>query len=133
MVKFPAQFFWYALSGVAGFIVDSTVLYLLKDIMGLYAARLVSFLCAVLSTWLFNRAITFRNRNSGHSKGKEFGFYLALMMIGGSINYGVYAFMIARYAVIALYPVFGVAAGSLAGMTVNLVTSRFLLFRFRQK
>ena len=55
------------------------------------------------------------------------------MMIGGSINYGVYAFMIARYAVIALYPVFGVAAGSLAGMTVNLVTSRFLLFRFRQE
>ena len=133
MVKFSAQFFWYALSGVAGFIVDSSVLYLLKDIMGLYAARLVSFLCAAFSTWMFNRAITFRNRNSGHSKDNEFGFYLALMMIGGGINYGVYAFMIARYAVIALYPVFGVAAGSLAGMTVNLVTSRFLLFRFRQE
>ena len=133
MVKFPTQFFWYALSGVAGFIVDSTVLYLLKDIMGLYAARLVSFLCAAFSTWLFNRAITFRNRHSGHSKGKEFSMYLALMMIGGSINYGVYAFMVARYSMIALYPDFGVAAGSLAGMTINLLTSRFLLFRFSQE
>ncbi len=130
MVKFPAQLFWYALSGVAGFVVDSTVLYLLKDMMGLYAARLVSFLCAAFSTWLINRAITFRNRKSGHSKGKEFSLYLALMSIGGCVNYSVYALMIARYSMIALYPVFGVAAGSLAGMTVNLLTSRYLLFRF---
>ena len=133
MVKFPAQFFWYALSGVAGFIVDSAVLYLLKDIMGLYAARLVSFLCAAFATWLFNRAITFRTRNSGHSKVKEFSLYLALMSIGGCVNYSVYAFLIARYSMIALYPVFGVAAGSLAGMTINLFTSRFLLFRFGQE
>ncbi len=133
MVKFRAQFFWFALSGVAGFIVDSAVLYLFKDIMGLYAARLVSFLCAAFSTWLINRTITFRNQNSGHSKVKEFGLYLALMSIGGGINYGVYALMIARYSMIALYPVFGVAAGSLAGMTVNLFTSRFFLFRFRQE
>ena len=88
---------------------------------------------SVYSTWLFNRAITFRTRNSGHSKVKEFSLYLALMSIGGCVNYSVYAFLIARYSMIALYPVFGVAAGSLAGMTINLFTSRFLLFRFGQE
>jgi putative flippase GtrA len=131
-VNFSIQLFWFGISGVTGFIVDSGVLYLLKGSLGPYVARLVSFLCAAFSTWLFNRAITFRNRKSGHSTAREFGIYLALMMIGGSVNYGVYALLISRYAFIAHAPVYGVAAGSVAGMTINLLTSRFILYRFQQ-
>lgn len=131
-LNLSSQFFWFAFSGVAGFIVDSAVLYLLKGSMGLYAGRLVSFLAAVFATWLFNRTITFREQNSGHSKAKEFGIYLALMTIGGTINIAVYSFLVDSYSIIASHPVIGVAAGSLAGMTVNLLTSRFILFRFQK-
>lgn len=131
-MKFSLQFFWFGVSGAVGFVVDVTVLYLLKGSLGLYGARLVSFLCAVFLTWLFNRAITFRNRKSGHSVVKEFCIYLTLMLIGGFVNYALYALLISKYSIIAIYPFYGVAAGSIAGMIINLCTSRFILFRFRE-
>lgn len=131
-MNFSIQLFWFGISGVTGFIVDSGVLYILKGSLGPYVARIISFLSAAFATWLFNRAITFRSRKSGHSTAREFGIYLSLMLIGGSVNYGVYALLIARYALIAQYPVIGVAAGSLAGMTINLLTSRFILYRHQQ-
>ena len=128
-----AGFFWFGVAGVIGFLVDVGVLYLLKGALGLYGARVLSFFCAAFSTWLFNRAVTFRGRRSGHSKGKEFGIYLALMTIGGSVNYGVFALLVSRLDLVAQHPAIGVAAGSLAGMVVNLVTSRFMLFRHREE
>ncbi len=129
---FISRFFWFGISGIIGFIVDTGILYLLKGSLGLYGARAVSFFSAVLATWIFNRSITFRNRKSGHSKTREFGIYIALMLAGGSINYAVYAFMIASSALAARQPVLGVACGSIAGMTINLLTSRFLLYRHNQ-
>lgn len=126
-----AGFFWFAMAGVIGFLVDVGVLYLLKGLFGVYVARVISFLSAAFSTWLFNRTVTFRGRSSGHSKAREFGLYLALMTIGGSVNYGTFALLIARMPMVAQHPVIGVAAGSIAGMAVNLLTSRFLLFRHK--
>lgn len=133
MGQAAAGLFWFGMAGLIGFLVDTGVLYLLKEAFGLYLARVGSFLCAVVSTWLFNRAITFRGRRSGHSKTREFGLYLALMTIGGSVNYGVFAILVSSSPLVASRPVLGVAAGSLGGMAVNLLTSRFLLFRFRQE
>ncbi len=132
-MSFSRQFFFFGISGVAGFIVDSTVLYLSKALLGLYIARLLSFSCAVLSTWFFNRAITFRTRTSGHSRLREFCIYFGLMLAGGVVNYTLYALLVTAYPFIASHPVLGVAAGSVAGMGVNLLTSRFLLFRFQRK
>lgn len=129
-MSFPLQFFWFGVSGVAGFIVDAAVLHSLKGSLGLYGARLVSFVCAVFATWIVNRVITFKTRRSGYSAGKEFFLYVGLMLAGGFVNYAVYAMLIAKYSVVAMYPVWGVAAGSLVGMVINLCTSRFLLFRF---
>jgi putative flippase GtrA len=131
LAEAAAGFFWFAIAGVIGFLVDVGVLYLLKGALGVYGARVLSFLCAAFSTWLFNRAVTFRGRKSGHSRAREFGLYLALMTIGGSVNYGVFALLISRVALVSQQPAIGVAAGSLAGMAVNLLTSRFLLFRHR--
>ena len=128
-MNFLLQFFWFSVSGVLALLVDMTVLYLLKSSLGLYIARVFSFLCAVLTTWLFNRTITFRKYQSGYPLKKEFGMYLGLMIIGGVFNYGVYALLITQYAFIATYPALGVAAGSIAGMLVNLCTAKFVLFR----
>ncbi|NTU68066.1 MAG: GtrA family protein [Chlorobiaceae bacterium] len=128
-----AGLFWFAIAGFIGFLVDVGVLYLLKGSLGVYGARVASFLCAAFSTWLFNRAVTFRSRRSGHSAAKELGIYLALMAVGGSVNYGVFALLVSKVLLAARHPELGVAAGSIAGMGVNLLTSRFLLFRFRHE
>ncbi len=127
-----SDLFWFGVSGLIGFLVDTGVLYLFKAALGVYMARVLSFLCAAATTWFFNRTVTFRDRRSAHSAPREFGIYLALMLGGGSVNYGVYALLVSRELLVARYPVLGVAAGSLAGMAVNLLTSRFLLFRHRR-
>ena len=128
-MRFFREFVLFGVSGVLGFVADSAVLYLLKGYMGLFAARAVSFLAAVLVTWIFNRAITFSHRRSGLKKAHEFTAYLLLMLAGGSVNYGLYAWLVVTYDLAARHPVIAVAAGSLGGMLVNLATSRWLLFQ----
>ena len=131
-MRIVRQVLLFGISGVIGFAVDTVILYLLKDSFGLYLARLFSFLFAVAATWIFNRTITFRTQQSGHSKKMEFGIYLSLMMAGGTVNYATYAFLVAEYLTVASYPIIGIAVGSIAGMTINLVTSRFFLYRLRK-
>ena len=123
------QFLLFAVSGTLGFLVDSLTLYLLKGALGLYLARAVSFLAAVFFTWLFNRSLTFRSQRSGYSRTSEFGVYLALMSAGGSVNYLVYTLLVYYFPVVYAEPVLGVAAGSLAGLSVNWITSKYFLFR----
>lgn len=124
------QLFWFSASGLAGFLVDTLVLYLLLNLHGPYVARLFSFLSAVVTTWLINKKFTFKNRTSGQSAGHEFFFYLCLMLLGGGVNYGLYALLISQYHFVNTYPIIGVAAGSLAGMLINFITSKTILYRF---
>lgn len=120
----------FGFSGLVGFLVDAAVLYLLKDICGVYYGRICSFFCAVLCTWLINRHATFRDRRSGLSKVNELSRYAALMLGGGLVNYSIYALLVSQFDVLRDYLFIAVAAGSLAGMAVNLISSRFLLYRF---
>lgn len=125
------RFLWFALSGVIGFVVDSGVLYATKETLGLLIARAASFMCAVLATWIVNRCVTFRDRSAGVGLLREFLTYLGLMLFGGILNYAVYAWLVLNVVVAHEYPVLGVAAGSIAGMLMNLVTSRYVLYRHR--
>lgn len=123
----------FGIAGVIGFLVDTAVLYLLKDRFGLYLARALSFVCAAFATWVVNRNLTFRGRHSGLSARTEFTRYLVLMLGGGFVNYGVYVALVSQSLFVMEHPVIGVAAGSLAGMAINLVSSRWLIYRFASK
>lgn len=123
------ELFSFGLAGTAGFLIDSAVLYALKGAMGLYLARAVSFLCAVLGTWLINRNLTFQHRSSQLSLGQEFIRYLTMMLLGGAVNYLAYALSIHYLPTVRDYPILGVALGSLAGMVVNYLQMKLLLFK----
>lgn len=125
----PRTILAFGAVGTLGFMVDTAALYLLRGLLGLYVARLVSFLCAAAVTWLLNRHLTFARRRSSYAASTEMAVYILLMMVGGMVNYGLYAWLVTASPTVAEAPVLGVAAGSLAGMAVNLTTSRFLLFR----
>jgi putative flippase GtrA len=129
-MKITLQIFWFGVAGILGFVTDTVVLYILKDFFGLYVARLVSFLFAVNVTWLFNRFATFRTRRSNRPAMMELLIYFCLMLIGGIANYSVYAVLVYKNAQVSMYPVLGVAVGSLAGMSVNFILSRSVLFKF---
>lgn len=123
------QLFWFSVSGLIGFLVDTLILYILLAQFGPYVARLFSFLSAVITTWQINKKLTFNNKTSGLSTWHEFFFYLCLMLFGGSFNYGTYAILISQYDLINAHPIIGVAAGSLMGLLINFFTSKTILYR----
>lgn len=110
---------------------DVAVLYATLPVLGLYAGRLASYTSAVAATWWLNRHTTFSDMGSGKSKIREFGIYYLLMSFGGAVNYGCYSLMVSKLFTPGVEPFLGVAIGSLAGLVFNLVSSRYLLFRFK--
>jgi len=123
------QVFLFAVAGVIGLLVDIAVLYAVREALGPFYGRAVSFLAAVIATWLVNRSFTFRGRRSGLSRKGEFTAYFTLMLAGGVVNYAAYSFLVLSFSLVRQHLFLGVAAGSLAGMAVNFLTSRYLLFR----
>jgi putative flippase GtrA len=127
------ELFFFGVAGVIGFLVDTGVLYLLKSSLGLYYGRLFSFISAVFATWIVNRHLTFSHRASGLSLVNEFVRYFGMMLGGGIVNYVTYALLVYYLVFVARQPVWGVAAGSLAGMLVNYLLARVFVFRGRQR
>lgn len=124
------KFILFGIAGGAGFVVDTAVLYLLKGALGPYGARVISFLVAVLATWLINRQFAFKAQRSEHLPlWREFLHYLGAMILGGVVNYAVYAALVATIPVFAEYLVLAVAAGVGAGMVVNFLLADKLVFR----
>lgn len=124
----------FAGAGVAGLVADAGVLYLLMGLgLGWAAARVLSFLAAVWATWNLNRRYTFEA--GGASAWRQWWRYLLAMSGGGLVNYAVYS-AVMLYAPhrwplllpIALLPLCAVAAGSVAGMTVNFGSAKFFVF-----
>lgn len=124
------QFLLFCIGGVIGFVVDAGILRLLVSglQMNAYAARLVSFLCAATATWLWNRHNTFRGTRRYGLFG-EWARYLLAMSGGFVVNYGTYALLYALLPLVQRYPELGVAAGSVAGLVVNYVSSRWWIYR----
>lgn len=123
------QILFFAVAGVIGLIVDIAVLYAVQGAIGPFYGRAVSFFVAVAATWLVNRSLTFSSRSSGLSRRREFATYFTLMLAGGAVNYGVYSALVLGAGLVREHLFLGVAAGSLAGMAVNFLTSRYLVFR----
>lgn len=121
----------FAVAGVAGFVVDASVLYgALWVGLGYFAGRAVSFLCAVVTTWLINRTYTFTYRRE-RSLWAEFGHYLTAMAVGGVVNYAVYSVVVVAAPRTPLTPLAAVAAGVAVSMSINFVSARFWVFRRR--
>lgn len=119
----------FGIVGTIGFLVDTGVLYLLKGVLGLYWARVPSFLCAATVTWLLNRQITFHNRKSDVPIIQEYVRYFGLMLGGGLVNYLVYAITVSIIPASGYSPLASVAMGSIAGMFINYFSARYFVFR----
>lgn len=123
------QFVRFAIAGAVGFLVDAGVLYTLLPLgFGPYWGRLVSFFCAVFSTWQINRRLTFQ-RIHGRSVWREWHEYLLAMAFGGACNYGAYALALQALPHTHWSPVAAIAAGSLVGMVVNFASAKLWVFR----
>jgi putative flippase GtrA len=126
------EFLSFAMVGATGFLVDVGVLYLLAPRMGWYVARVLSFLAAATATWLCNRHFTFSDRESGSSLAREYVHYMLTMLVGASVNYAAYVLTL-RWLDGPLVPALGVAIGSCAGLAINFLAARHLIFKTVRK
>ncbi len=119
--------------GSLALLVDVGVLYLAKPALGVYGGRVLSFLAAATFTWWLNRIWTFATAPglSWMQLLREWLHYLALMGVGGAVNYLSYAGLVAWQGPTDPWPLLGVALGSVTGMGVNYLGASRLLDRQR--
>ncbi len=122
------QFLKFGVVGTFGFVVDTAVVYALRYRLGLYGAGLVAFVVAATANWVMNRLWTFRGQGSLPVH-REWARYMVTNLAGFVLNRGTYALLVTFVAIAAEQPVLAVAAGSIAGMGVNFVLSRRMVFR----
>lgn len=127
-MKVGKEFLSFVVVGAIGFGVDLGVLYLLAPYLGWYGARVVSFIAAATATWALNRHFTFRERRSGGSILREYAHYLLTMVGGALVNYATYVLTL-HWVGGPLAPALGVAIGSCAGLAVNFLSARHLVFK----
>jgi len=119
----------FAAVGVVGFGVDASVLYAgLAVGLGLNLGRVVSYLCAVTTTWALNRRFTFSDRST-RGLFSQWGRFAVSQLSGAAVNLGAYYLLVHNSAVAAAHPVIGVAVGSLLGLTLNYAVARVFVFR----
>jgi putative flippase GtrA len=123
----------FAVIGTVAFVVDTGVLYVaLANGLGFYSGRAVSYLVAATFTWYGNRRFTFaaaRASGGASTIAAEWIRFLSANLVGGAVNYCVYAGLIGVSSQVRALPVLGVAAGSIAGLLVNFTLSKFVVFR----
>jgi len=127
--EFIRQIILFGLAGTIGFLVDVFLLYLLRWYLGLYFGRAFSFSVSTILTWAINRTFTYVGRRSTLVLHKEFISYFLLMLIGGLVNYFVYAACIVFSVTAHEFPFIAVAFGCIAGMSINFFTSKYLVFK----
>lgn len=127
-LRLLAQFTRFGTVGTLGFLVDTLVVYALRQPIGLYWAGLASYLVAASCTWGCNRVWTFRGVGSGPAH-RQWMRFLAANSLGFVLNRGAYFILVTVSVLCAREPVLATAAGAVAGMFVNFGLSRALVFR----
>jgi len=119
----------FAVVGGTGFMTDATLLMLLVEGFDWnpYLARLLSFLCGTVITWLLNRLFTFFRR-AGLNRRREYLRYLLVQAVGGAINLGIYSLVLSTLPPMTLAPLLAMAAGSFTAMWLNFFGARQLAF-----
>ncbi|MCU0983408.1 MAG: GtrA family protein [Acetobacteraceae bacterium] len=120
----------FGVVGAIGFVVDTATVYGLHFLLrfDLYSAGAAAYVVAATATWALNRAWTFAGASRAQPA-RQWALFLIVQLLGFALNRGTYAALITFLPLAAAHPVIAVAAGSIAGMGVNFVTARLIVFR----
>jgi len=124
----------FACAGSVGFAADYLTVLLCVQVfmLSLYTARLFSFMAAVFTTYVINKRFTFVTRIREGSRSPGLLPYAGTMLLGLCANYGMYVtalHMISPIVQLELRLLSAVGIGSLAGMGVNFLLCRTVLFK----
>jgi putative flippase GtrA len=116
------QFSKFFVVGGIGFGVDAGVLYLLLAHLGPYYSRIISFLIAVLATWLLNRHFVFSKTQNSAREGIS---YFTVQGIGFLINFVIYSCLVYQ----GLIPFMALVFASALALFWNFSGAKFLVFK----
>jgi putative flippase GtrA len=121
------KFIRFAIVGVMGFFWDTSTVYALRGLIGLYMAGVMGFLVAATANWGVNRIWTFRHHihTAPHVQWMRF---LIANSIGFVFNRGTFFTLISISKVCHNQPVLPIIAGSIAGLGFNYFLSRRFVF-----
>jgi putative flippase GtrA len=129
-MKLDRQVGAFAFVGGLGFIIDAVVLYGAMALgTGFYSGRLLSFVAAASVTWILNRSITFTHLASRGHTFSEWLKYMIAMCVGGAVNYGTAAWTYHEIQLVMQFPVLAVAAGSIAGLSINYILAKLVIVK----
>ena len=80
------------------------------------------------TTWLINRNITFADSRRHYSKWVEGAVYMAIMLVGASINFLIYAWLVLSNELAQSHPIIGIAVGSGIALVWNFSVARAALY-----
>jgi putative flippase GtrA len=126
--RIAAQFLRFGVVGAIGFLIDTATVYAVRGTLGLYGAGLAGYVVAATGNWMFNRLWTFRGEGSG-SAHRQWALFMLANLGGFVLNRGTYALLVTFVAAAARQPVIAIAAGAIAGLLVNFMLSRRVVFR----
>ena len=124
------QFLKFSGIGVVSFLIDVVVFQVTVSLghVSPYVARVVSFFVATTAAWWLNRTFTFQD--AGYVRADlQWARFFAANLVGGAINYGVFAVMISTLLLARAHPVLALAAGSVSGVAFNFTAYRRYVFR----
>lgn len=132
-MKSKYQFIVFSFSGTLGLIIDITVLFYSSLYLNLYISRIISFLFAVVVTWILNRNLTFKQKDNYLPRylsdlANEFKRYFLASLIGGVINLSIY-FLYIYINNDSLDKYIATILGGLAGLISNFIFSKFIIFK----
>jgi len=125
---FWTEFLQFGFVGASGFVVD-VLIYLGLQVAGLghVAARALSFWGAVSWNWIWNRVLTFSNRQKT-SMWVQWPSFVVTSLIGFAINVGSYYVLTHYVPFFASHRILALAVGVLLGFGFNFLTARLLVF-----
>jgi len=121
----------FGLVGGLGFIFDASALSLFVSVLGMniYVGRLLSFVLAVIFTWMLNRRFAFKGRRSASDSNLgEYLRYLGVQSAGALISLAVFFCAVAGFPDLRSMPVLPLAMGSAVAMAFNYLASRYFVY-----
>jgi dolichol-phosphate mannosyltransferase len=125
---FLSEFLQFGVVGASGFLID-VLIYLGLQLAGLghVAARAASFWGAVSWNWIWNRLLTFSNRQKT-SMLVQWPSFVLTSLVGFAINVGSYYVLTHYVPFFETHKIAALAMGVLLGFGFNFLTARLLVF-----
>lgn len=135
LIKIQKQFIVFSLIGTVGLIVDLITLYFASQFCNFIFARLISFIFAVITTWILNRNLTFDAESITQPDNKiyclyfsEFIRYFIANSFGGILNLSTYyLFLTFKKGSANIY--IATVLGGIAGLIINFILSKLIVFK----